>query len=233
MTIDWWTLALQVVNFLVLIWILTHFFFRPVSAMVARRQAEAGKVLADAEAAREAADKAKADAVAARAAIESERDHLIEQARAEAAKERARLLAEATETAKARSADAAAALERERAAMEAGLVTRVRGLAIEIARRLLTRLPPGAMLEAFLASLCDEVPKLDKETRATFTGAAALRRSGEPRPGRAGEGLRSPPDAVVPGRSGGHRRDRAQRTARLHPLELARGPRAHRKGIEP
>ena len=57
MHIDWWTLALQTVNVLVLIWLLARFFFRPVVDIVAKRQEEANKLLADAAAARqEAAD---------------------------------------------------------------------------------------------------------------------------------------------------------------------------------
>jgi F-type H+-transporting ATPase subunit b len=38
MHIDWWTLALQTVNALVLIWILTRFFFHPVMNIIAKRQ---------------------------------------------------------------------------------------------------------------------------------------------------------------------------------------------------
>ena len=41
MHIDWWTLAFQTVNVLVLIWILGRFFFRPVADIVAKRQAQA------------------------------------------------------------------------------------------------------------------------------------------------------------------------------------------------
>lgn len=171
MTIDWWTLALQTVNFLVLVWIPARFFFRPVSAIIARRQAEAEKLLADAAATRREADQAKADVATARAAIDAERERLLTEARAEAAKERARLLAAANQAARMTSAEAAAAIEGDRAAMEAGLVDRVRGLAVTIARRLLERLPPGAMLDAFVRSLCDEVPKLPAETRAVFTAA--------------------------------------------------------------
>ena len=66
MHIDWWTLALQTVNVLVLIWILGRFFFRPVVDIVAKRQAEANKLLADAAAARQQAADARADADKAR-----------------------------------------------------------------------------------------------------------------------------------------------------------------------
>jgi F-type H+-transporting ATPase subunit b len=41
MKIDWWTLGLQTINILVLVWILSRFLFRPVSDMIAARQAAA------------------------------------------------------------------------------------------------------------------------------------------------------------------------------------------------
>ena len=39
MQIDWWTLALQTINFLVLVWLLTHFLYRPVRQVIAERKA--------------------------------------------------------------------------------------------------------------------------------------------------------------------------------------------------
>ena len=54
MQIDWWTLGLQAVNALVLIWLLAHFLFRPVVNAIGTRQKAAGQLLADAKAAKEA-----------------------------------------------------------------------------------------------------------------------------------------------------------------------------------
>ena len=56
MQIDWWTLGLQTVNALVLIWLLAHFLFRPVVDAIATRQKAAGQLLADAQAAKTAAE---------------------------------------------------------------------------------------------------------------------------------------------------------------------------------
>ena len=67
MRIDWWTLALQTVNVLILIWILARFFFRPVMDIVVKRQQEVNKLLTDAADARQKAADACADADKARA----------------------------------------------------------------------------------------------------------------------------------------------------------------------
>ena len=41
MTIDWWTLGIQTVNVVVLVWLLQRFFWRPVAAMIEQRRAAA------------------------------------------------------------------------------------------------------------------------------------------------------------------------------------------------
>ena len=38
MTIDWWTLGIQTVNVVILVWLLGRFFWRPLAAMNRRRQ---------------------------------------------------------------------------------------------------------------------------------------------------------------------------------------------------
>ena len=91
MHLDPWTLALQTINVLVLVWLLAHFLFRPVAGIIAARRAATDTLMADAEAARaKAATEASAlaqqrqelandgdrIAAAARAAAEAERsDH--------------------------------------------------------------------------------------------------------------------------------------------------------------
>jgi F-type H+-transporting ATPase subunit b len=50
MEFDWTTFVLEIVNFLILVWLLKHFFYRPVLDVVARRRAGIEKTLADARA---------------------------------------------------------------------------------------------------------------------------------------------------------------------------------------
>jgi F-type H+-transporting ATPase subunit b len=59
MTIDWWTLGLQTVNVLVLVWILARFLFKPVAKIIAERQEAAQDALDEAEAARAEAQAAE------------------------------------------------------------------------------------------------------------------------------------------------------------------------------
>ena len=66
MQFDWWTLALQTVNFAVLVWLLHRFLYKPVLRMVDARRTDVEKQYADARA-------AEARAKTELAAIEAER----------------------------------------------------------------------------------------------------------------------------------------------------------------
>jgi len=172
MHIDWWTLALQTVNVLVLIWILARFFFRPVVNIVAKRQEEANRVLAEAAADRRQAADARADADKARAQFSVERDRLIAEARTEAMKEKANLLGQASQDIAKLRSDAEVAIARDRAAARQAIIARASDLSVDIAQRLLGRLASEIALSAFLDGLCQELRTLSPEARESFTSAS-------------------------------------------------------------
>jgi F-type H+-transporting ATPase subunit b len=173
MHIDWWTLAFQTVNVLVLIWLLARFFFRPVADIVAKRQAQANKVLAEALAARQQAANARADADKARAEIATERDRLIAEALKSAQLEKTSLLARTSDQIAKQRGAAEAAIARDQSAAKQAIIARASELAVEIAQRLLGRLPPAAALSAFLEGLSRELRAVPSDARASFTSASA------------------------------------------------------------
>jgi len=168
MRIDWWTLALQTANVLVLIWLLARFLFRPVAEIVARRQDEANKLLADAAAVRRQADEARADLERARANMAAVSDKVFAEARTAAEAERSALLIRTKEELTKLRAEADAAISRDRIAMEKTLIDRARELSLEIARRLVGRVTPATSADIFLAELCQQVQALSPGERAAF-----------------------------------------------------------------
>jgi F-type H+-transporting ATPase subunit b len=177
MKFDWWTLALQTVNALVLIWILARFFFRPVVNIIVKRQEEANKLLADAAAAREKAADARADADKAGAEISAERDRLFAEARTSAQTEKANLLAQSSQEIAKLHSEAEAAIARDRAAAEQAIIARASELSVEIAQRLLGRLPSKVVLSAFLDGLFRALSALSSEARESLASAAAAGRA--------------------------------------------------------
>jgi F-type H+-transporting ATPase subunit b len=95
------------------------------------------------------------------------------EARKEAEMEKAHILDAAQGEIAKRHSEAEASIARDRAASQADIVARASELAIEIARRLLTRFPPEIALPAFLDGLCRELRILLPESKAQLASFAA------------------------------------------------------------
>ncbi|HVC60703.1 MAG TPA: F0F1 ATP synthase subunit delta [Acetobacteraceae bacterium] len=155
MHIDLWTLALQTVNVVVLVWLLARFLFRPVAAIIAARRAAADKLLAEAAAKlQQAADEAAALAHQ-REGLAGEGQRILAEARTTAEAERATLLQHASDAASRLQADARQAIARDEHAVREALEHEANDLALTIATRLLQRVPARALNRAFLDILAE------------------------------------------------------------------------------
>lgn len=157
MQLDWSTLALQTVNLLVLVWILARFFFRPVAAMVAKRQAEAKALLTDAAADRDAAAASRAEAAKALADLNAQRDDKLAEARAAAEAARTDLMDKAAAEAAKRRSDAEALIAQDRAAADQAIFDSAGALSVDIAKRLLARVPAAGVQSAFVDALLQAI----------------------------------------------------------------------------
>jgi F0F1-type ATP synthase membrane subunit b/b' len=140
MRISWWTLALQAANFLVLVWLLQRFLYRPVQAVLEKRRAEVDRAMANAASAQRAGEVLRGDLEAQRASIESERQEAVERAHAEAEVQRAALLERARREADEARAAARERIEREREDAAKAIQDRAARFSVDIASRLLTSL---------------------------------------------------------------------------------------------
>lgn len=166
MTINWWSLGLQAVNVLILVFALDRLFWRPVVAVIAARKAQA-KALMDDAAAKAAEAKAAVDEVATtRAGFAAERDAILADARAEAEAARTEALSSArAEVATLRKAAEDAVAKSASAAQKAQSDKAV-ALAIDIAKRLAGRLSGPEVDAAFQKWLIDSITALPDDTRA-------------------------------------------------------------------
>ena len=168
MHIDWSTLALQTVNALVLVWLLARFLFRPVADIVAARQKAAQALLADAEASRRAAQAGQDAAREENARLAASREAALRAAEADAEAHKARLLALARAEAAQVRVQAENEMDRERTAQARAIEGDAVRLAVEIAGRLLDRMPPEARVQGFIGGTADALASLPPETRAGF-----------------------------------------------------------------
>jgi F-type H+-transporting ATPase subunit b len=174
MHLSFWTLALQVFNVVVLIWLLARFLFRPVAALIAERRRATDAVVAEAKAMRanaavEAAELARKRQefaaglerirAEARAAVEAEREAVLRQTEAEATR-----LREAS----------TAALAHQREAMRRALEREAAELAVAIARKLLARLPARDVTLAMIEQLAGVLAALPPAQRQRLAESGAL-----------------------------------------------------------
>jgi F-type H+-transporting ATPase subunit b len=173
MHIDWWTLGLQTVNVLIFIWLLGRFFFKPVAAMIAARQAATMRELNCAqEAAAEAArlgEKFKAQA----ARLEAERAAGVQAAVKEGDEQKAAILSDAHAEAERVRVAAESDAERRRTLEKAQMQRQAQALAIDITAKLLTHLPPESRIAGFAQGLAEGILALPPETRRELLGAGA------------------------------------------------------------
>ncbi len=165
MNFSWWTFALQAVNFLILIWLLRRFLFKPVGAIVARRKEEIARGMTEASSEKQKALNMQHDLQAQLASIDADRQKALEEQRAQLADERKKMLGESrTEAEKIRD-QAAARLSEERTAATQELFAQTIELAVKLAERLLRELASTSLDHAFLARVLDYLDHLTAQER--------------------------------------------------------------------
>jgi len=133
------TTLIQVVNFLILIALLSRFLFTPLKKFLAERAEGIEKALAEARLARESAAKAQEEHRAQILAAHREAAALREQAQREVEAERQRLLKESRNEAQRVLDEAKAAIEMETKRARSALREEVVSLSLAAAERLLGR----------------------------------------------------------------------------------------------
>ena len=147
MLIDWFTVGAQALNFLVLVWLLKRFLYKPILAAIDARESRVAAELADADR-RKAEAKAERDTFQAKnEAFDRERAALLGKAVQEAAAERQRLFGEAREAADALAAKRQEALHSDAQALAVALRRRTQHEVFAIARKALADLATTSLEE--------------------------------------------------------------------------------------
>jgi F-type H+-transporting ATPase subunit b len=168
MNFNWWTFALQTTNFLILVWLLQHFLFKPVKAIVARRREEISLALNQASAERENAGRLKKEIENQRSQTEAERQRLFEEQSLQLAAQRQQILEQASVEAEQLKARALAQLKDERADAMHELLQQSVQLATTLAERLLRELSIPALDEPFLGRVLDYLDRLTDTERSNL-----------------------------------------------------------------
>ncbi|MEX0449241.1 F0F1 ATP synthase subunit delta [Spiribacter sp. 221] len=147
MAIDWVTVAAQVVNFLILVFLLKRFLYNPVIRVMDRREQRISDRLERARVREEEAESRAEEYEQAQQALAAERDRRLEAARQEAEESRQRLIDEARAEVAERRQQWRDALSSDQERVEHALHRQVVESVTDIARRVLDDLA-GESLEA-------------------------------------------------------------------------------------
>jgi len=171
MELNWTTFALEVVNFLVLVWILQRLLYRPVMGAIARRRAAIERLIGDARAQSLAAAQLKEDYERRAVEWHAEREHAITMLAGEVEAERVRRL-KALEVELAEEHDRQRALEKQRLRdLERRTEHAARGRAAAFCAQLLTRLANPALDAAICAAMLEDLARLEPALRQRVAAA--------------------------------------------------------------
>jgi F-type H+-transporting ATPase subunit b len=178
MLIDWFTVLAQVVNFLILVWLLKRFLYRPILDAIDAREKRIAKELADADAKKAEAQKERDEFQHKNEAFDQQRAALLGKATDEAKAEGRRLLDEARQAADALAAKREEALRSEQQSLNEALSRRAREEVFAIARKALADLATASLEERMAEVFTRRLREMDDKAKAGL--GAALKSASAP-----------------------------------------------------
>ena len=178
MLIDWFTVGAQVVNFVILVWLMKHFLYKPILNAIDAREKLIASELADANAKKAEAEKERADFENKNKAFDDQRSALLSKATGDAKDEGAQLLDKARKDADSLRDTQAAALQSDHAKMGSQITRMATEEVFGIARKALSDLATVSLEERMGEVFTRRVHQMNGKDKELL--AAALKTSSEP-----------------------------------------------------
>lgn len=178
MLIDWFTVIAQVVNFLILVWLLKHFLYRPILDAIDAREQRIARELSEADAKKAEAQKERDEFQRKNEAFEQQRVALLNKATEGAKSERQRLLDVARQDADALGAKRQETLRNDAYQLQQAVGRRAQQEVFAIARKALMDLAGTSLEERMSEVFMRRLREMDEPTKADF--AVALKSAAEP-----------------------------------------------------
>jgi len=171
MSIDWFTVAAQIINFLILVWLLKRVLYRPILDAIDAREQHIAKTLADAADKKSRAEQEQALFSQKNSEFELQRSALLETAVTEAEAESRRLLEEARLAADALSLQRQEILQQQQQSLSVELSRKTQEEVFAISRQTLSDLADADLEEQMLKVFLTRLAELDKNSRETLFSA--------------------------------------------------------------
>jgi len=178
MLIDWFTVGAQVVNFLILVWLLKRFLYKPIVKAIDAREKRIAAELADADAKKAEAQKERDEFQHKNEEFDRHRVALLSKATEEAKAERQRLLDEARKAADALRAKRQETLRNEAHNLNQAIRRRTQKEVFAIARKALMDLATTSLEERLGEVFTRRLREMDGRAKERLVGV--LKESSEP-----------------------------------------------------
>ena len=178
MLIDWFTVGAQVLNFVVLVWLMKRFLYKPILHAIDAREKRIAMELADADAKKAEAQRERDEFQDKNEAFDQQRAALLSQATDAAKAERQRLLDEARKAADALGAKRQETLKSDAHNLNQAISRRTQREVFAIARKALMDLATTSLEERMSEVFTRRLREMDEPAKSSFF--EALRTAPEP-----------------------------------------------------
>ena len=195
MLIDWFTVAAQVVNFLILVWLMKRFLYKPILHAIDEREKRIATELANADTKKAEAQKESDDFKHKNEEFDKQRAALLSKATDEAKAERQRLLEEARKDAAALSSKLQEALRDQEHTLHQAIRRRTQQEVFAITRKALTDLATTSLEERLGEVFTRRLREMDAQAKAGL--AQSLKTASDPALVRSAFDLPAPQRAAI------------------------------------
>ncbi|MFY9261574.1 MAG: F0F1 ATP synthase subunit B [Gallionella sp.] len=176
MLIDWFTVAAQIANFLILVWLLKRFLYQPILQAIDAREKRIATQIAEAQQTAAAAQQQQAEFQRKNAEFDQQRAALFAEANATAQAERQTLLAAARSEADALRDKFQQSLQHEQQVLQQEILQHTQRQVFELTRKTLADLADAPLEQQIIAVFLRRLGELNDTERAQLqTGAPIVR----------------------------------------------------------
>jgi len=178
MLVDWFTIVAQAVNFLILVWLMKRFLYKPILDAIDEREKRIAKELANADAKSAEAQKELEEFRHKNEEFDQQRDMLLSKATGDAQAERERLLDDARKAVLELNSKQQESLRDEEQKLHAAIRVRTQKEVFAIARKTLTELATTSLEERLVEVFTRRLREMDGEAKESL--GRALKSTSEP-----------------------------------------------------
>jgi F-type H+-transporting ATPase subunit b len=169
--IDWFTVIAQVINFLILVWLLKHFLYKPILNAIDAREKRIADELANAKSREEDAEKEKEEFKHKNEELDQQRNALVNKAKEDAKAERQRLFEEVRKEAFDLKTKQQEALKNEEQNLIQEISRRTQQEVFNIARKVLQDLAGTSLEERTVDVFNQRLHNLKSDEKKQLTSA--------------------------------------------------------------